>query len=309
MFGYSATHMAPPSSSPAKQTAQSLIYPCYSERCAAAPLPPRPPRSRRLTGALCESSSDQLRRMGKKPKDHHRANLRRLREMGGGAGARRSAEAPEADAAAETYRVPSAYRDVASKVNRPSTAPPGGRAFLRAGSKNPVGPPAKSDRPYTARARTKPRVPRAADARTIEHAPKDCMQANIENIAVLESQKNEEKAAAAAPAPPPDWEATYGKVPRYLANRQAEAQAEAQAAKDAAAAARQPGVLLSEDERLGMLHEMQAAFAAKSVELQRMPMLVSTMGQRSRKSALERDLDELEKGIRRFSNPKVFVSR
>ena len=58
-----------------------------------------------------------------------------------------------------------------------------------------------------------------------------------------------------------------------------------------------------------MLHEMQAAFAAKSVELQRMPMLVSTMGQRSRKSALERDLDELEKGIRRFSNPKVFVAR
>ena len=30
---------------------------------------------------------------------------------------------PEADGAAETYRVPSAYRDVASKVNRPSTAP------------------------------------------------------------------------------------------------------------------------------------------------------------------------------------------
>jgi hypothetical protein len=40
-----------------------------------------------------------------------------------------------------------------------------------------------------------------------------------------------------------------------------------------------------------------------------MPITVETYSLKKAKAQLERDLDELEKGIRRFSNPKVYVAR
>jgi hypothetical protein len=283
MYAYSTSHMAPPR--PLKEeTAASLIYPCYSAR-------------------------DQLRRVGKKPKDHHRANVARLRALEAKARVlRRSAD--EENVAPRP--VPAAYRDVGPKVMRPSTAPACGRPFLRAGEKNSFGPPPKSTRPYTPRVRTKPAVPRATDTLSIDHASRDCVQENIEAIAELEEKQWEEKEAASAPAPPPasgPGTETYGRVPHYLVVRQAEEAARKKALKEEATAAALPGVLLSEQERLSMLHEMQEAFAVKSVELQRMPIVVSTVGLKNKKAALERQLDELEKGIRRFSNPKVYVAK
>ena len=40
-----------------------------------------------------------------------------------------------------------------------------------------------------------------------------------------------------------------------------------------------------------------------------MPIIVTTVGLKNKKATLERSLDELEKGIRRFSNPKVYIAK
>lgn len=275
--------MAPPR--PAKEeTAASLIYPCYSAR-------------------------DQMRRMGKKPKDHHRSNRAYLRKLE----AKTRLARRTADEDMEPVRsVPAAYRDVPPRVTRPSSAPAQTKPFLRAGEKNPFGPPPKSTRPYTPRVRTKPAVPRATDTLSIEHTSADCVQKNINAIAELEEKKWQEKEAAnAAPPPPACGPGTekFGRIPRYLVIRQQEEEARRKALKQEEEQASRPGVLLSEQERLGMLHEMQEAFAVKSVELQRMPIVVSTVGLKNKKAALERQLDELEKSIRRFSNSKVWVCK
>jgi hypothetical protein len=138
------------------------------------------------------------------------------------------------------------------------------------------------------------------------------MQKNIDAIAELEEKKWREKEAANAPPPPapcgPGTE-KFGRVPRYLVIRRQEEEARRKSLEKEEEQAARPGVLLSEQERLGMLHEMQEAFAVKSVELQRMPIVVSTVGLKTKKAALERQLDELEKGIRRFSNSKVWVCK
>ncbi len=283
MFHYSTSHMAPPR--PAKEeTAATLIYPCYSAR-------------------------DQMRRVGKKPKDHHRSNRAYVRELEAKS---RLARRADDENRAPVRSVPAAYRDVGPRVTRPTTAPAATKPFLRAGEKNSFGPPPKSTRPYTPRVRTKPPVPRATDTLSIEHTGRDCMQENIDAIAELEEKKWQEKEAANAPPPPPPCgpgTEKFGRVPRYLVIRQQEEEARRKSLEKEEEQAARPGVLLSEQERLGMLHEMQEAFAVKSVELQRMPIVVSTVGLKNKKAALERQLDELEKGIRRFSNSKVWVSK
>ena len=101
----------------------------------------------------------------------------------------------------------------------------------------------------------------------------------------------------------------FGKVPWYLVTRNAELEKQRQEEEDARAARAQKGALLSDAERLGMLAQLKKTFASKSVALQRMPIIVETYSLKKQKAQLERDLDELEKGIRRFSNPKVYVSR
>ena len=154
---------------------------------------------------------------------------------------------------------------MAPKVNRrPTTASASGRPFLRAGEKNSFGPPPKSNRPYMPRVRSKPDVPRATETLAVQHFSKDCVQNNIEYIAALEEKKWEEKEVANAPPPPPPCgpgTENFGRVPQYLALRVKETAARKKATKEEAIAAAMPGVLLSEQERLGMLHEMQEAFA------------------------------------------------
>ena len=86
--------------------------------------------------------------MGKKPKDHHRANIRALRE----AERKQRQKRAMAQAVKPAVRViPPRYRSVPSKLKeeltRPSTAPAGGRRpFLKAGSKKAAGAPPRSTR-------------------------------------------------------------------------------------------------------------------------------------------------------------------
>ena len=162
-----------------------------------------------------------MRRMGKQPKDNHRDNVRRLRELGRSERTRRMQQEQEQERS--SFHVPSAYQGVQSKIkaeiHRPSSAPPGGtRKFLRAGEKNPLGPPPKSARPYTARQRTKPPVPTAAEAEPRSYRPpKDCMKENVRRIYHLESKKKREDTAAQPPPGPPQMYGVdaekFGRVP------------------------------------------------------------------------------------------------
>ena len=293
MYSYSTSHMRPAPDSPSKETAASLLYPCVSSR-------------------------DMLRRMGKKPKDHHRTNLQRMRES---AKAERVKRAMAEIRQPEARTIPAKYISIPSKIKqdllRPSTAPPGGtRPFLRAREKNTVGAPPKSARPYTARPKNNPPVPRAASVGSRSpRSTKDADKDNKQKIKMLEkfAQQKAHQAEEAAIRQPPKMYGVdadkFGRVPWYLVTRRAEEEDAKQQEEAVVEAAKHPGKLLKDEERLSMLHQLKESFAHKTVELQRMPITVETYSLKKYKAELERDLDTLEKGIRRYQNPKVYVAR
>ena len=144
---------------------------------------------------------------------------------------------------------------------------------------------------------------------------KDALQVNKQKIKMLEKfqqQKVQQEKEAAIRQPPKlhgvDAD-KFGRVPWYLVTRRAEEEDAKQREAAAVEAAKHPGKLLTDEERLSMLHQLQESFAHKTVELQRMPITVETYSLKKYKAELERDLDTLEKGIRRYQNPKVYVAR
>eukprot|EP01052_Picozoa_sp_SAG31_P034780 SAG31_NODE_4109_length_3573_cov_5.847726_3_plen_131_part_00 len=103
---------------------------------------------------------------------------------------------------------------------------------------------------------------------------------------------------------------TYGRVPLYLEAHKNDLAELKQAKMAALEEKKHPGlVLLPSEDRLQLLHEMETAHALKTAELQRLPIAVTTLRLRQRKAQLEQELDELERGIRRFNNKTVLVAK
>jgi hypothetical protein len=103
----------------------------------------------------------------------------------------------------------------------------------------------------------------------------------------------------------------FGRVPEYIVERQRERE-EARARAEAAAKLAMetpPGMkLMPDEERRATLEALEATQVRLNTELQRLPIVITSYAQRKRKSDLEKELDEVEAGIRLFSRSKVYIA-
>merc|ERR1711918_243481 len=60
---------------------------------------------------------------------------------------------------------------------------------------------------------------------------------------------------------------------------------------------------LPEEQRKQLLESLQQAYAQKSVELQRMPLMIESVSRRRRKQELEQELVECERTMKVLSKP------
>lgn len=66
-------------------------------------------------------------------------------------------------------------------------------------------------------------------------------------------------------------------------------------------------MLMPEAERLETLQALQASREEAKAAMQRLPLLIETLGQKKRKEALDNKMKELEDAIKIFTRPKVYV--
>jgi len=101
---------------------------------------------------------------------------------------------------------------------------------------------------------------------------------------------------------------SYGQIPAYLRKYIAVAEEERRQRKEAEANRCPPGMrLLSEGERSGLYEALAKERQVTVLALNRIPLGASAPSILKRKSSLERRLEELEKALQTFSQPKVFV--
>lgn len=132
-------------------------------------------------------------------------------------------------------------------------------------------------------------------------------------------QRNKRVAAAVPPsAPTTNAAAQAGRrsfprdrsgVPFYLQKFKQEEEERKQKAEETSRVPKLPDGqrLLSEDERLAILEGLRAKKAELDQLHARLPMRSDTQCKRQRASELEQTLREVERGIERFSKPRVLV--
>ena len=117
-----------------------------------------------------------------------------------------------------------------------------------------------------------------------------------------------------SPPPPAIAKPDFGKVPAYLHDVKARLAAEKQAEEDrkaaeAAAAEAASGLRqLSEDERVGLLAQLQDKWQAVNASYMRLPLVCDTDPKKRRKEAHEAELKQLEKDIVVLSKAPVWVA-
>jgi len=260
---------------------------------------------------------------------------RNVQEMREKAKARRSAEAAAQQEAKPDQFKMKRFADVQSKVapmrtltpreslpdgtdGRGSAASSHNGKFLRRGAgkslatqqKQPTVPPRRTRETQhgSQEAVRKPAVPRRAEvladtAASAGSSPsKDFLRANAAAAAAMKPKQAEQPKRATE-------RDGYGRVPAYLQARKA-VWNEAEAAEAAARAdpACPPGmVAMPEEERLDMLHSMQAAHKDVKAQLAGLPLVIETRAAQRRLAALEGRLAELEEAVAMFARPKVYI--
>lgn len=102
----------------------------------------------------------------------------------------------------------------------------------------------------------------------------------------------------------------YGKVPAYLKKYIETAEEERRRRKEAELIRCPPGMrLLAEEERSGLYEAMVKERQSTLLSLNRVPLGASSPSILRRKNLLERRLEELDKSILTFSQPKVFIAK
>eukprot|EP00753_Platysulcus_tardus_P014883 PLAT4602.3.p1 GENE.PLAT4602.3~~PLAT4602.3.p1 ORF type:complete len:270 (+),score=123.59 PLAT4602.3:154-963(+) len=266
-----------------------------------------------------------MRRRGERPKDHHKENLARMRAKEEERKERKRAE--EEEASRETFKL-KRFRDVKSRVRSSAassdTAEDGGRRerreFLRRGAGTSASAARRSSAAASrraaeaaaaeeeersaarrrARAKKKPAVPRRDERPTLApREDKDFIRRNAKSARRAPVRKEEGKRSA---------EHERGTVPEYLLRRKEELVAEAEAARAVAEDDTPEGmVLLSEEERLQTLADLEASKREVDEALRKFPIAYDTPKLVRRKEELESRLLELEATIEVFSRDKVYV--
>ena len=249
--------------------------------------------------------------------------------------ARRSAEAAaQQDTKPDQFKM-KRFADVQSKVaqmrtmtprestpggidGRNSTVKAGNGKFLKRGAgkslatqqKEPTVPPrrARESEHGSPAAVRKPAVPRRAEALADtavsagSSTSKDFLRANAAAAAAMKPKHQ------TAPKRATERDG-YGRVPAYLQARKAVwDEAEAKVAASRADPACPPGmVAMPEQERLDMLHSMQAAHKDVKAQLAGLPLVIETHAAQRRLAALEARLAELEEAVALFARPKVYI--
>eukprot|EP00658_Telonema_sp_P-2_P006685 TRINITY_DN12527_c0_g1_i7.p1 TRINITY_DN12527_c0_g1~~TRINITY_DN12527_c0_g1_i7.p1 ORF type:complete len:163 (-),score=52.82 TRINITY_DN12527_c0_g1_i7:362-850(-) len=128
-----------------------------------------------------------------------------------------------------------------------------------------------------------------------------------ENMSKIKNAKKSPPAGAPKPATKP---ADYGKVPKYLRERQeelAEEQREIQRLAEIDVDCPAGMRLLPEGERQSMLRTLEANKEKAANEIAKLPFVIDTVGLRRRKQAMENKVKEIDDAIRVFSRKKVYV--
>lgn len=108
----------------------------------------------------------------------------------------------------------------------------------------------------------------------------------------------------------PAVHASFGRVPDYLEQRNSEWAEEKERQRRAAPDPDcPPGMrLMGEDEREQTLAKLAASHSEVLRQLQAMPFVIETQSQKSRQSALESRLCEIEDAVAVFRRPRVYVA-
>mmetsp|Transcript_2149 Transcript_2149/g.3941 ORF Transcript_2149/g.3941 Transcript_2149/m.3941 type:complete len:311 (-) Transcript_2149:143-1075(-) len=103
----------------------------------------------------------------------------------------------------------------------------------------------------------------------------------------------------------------FGKVPKYLIQRQRDLAEKAEMKRRLREEEQVPNgmVLMSEEERLSTLEVLFENRALVEADINKLPLKIETMGQRKRLEALELKLAEIEKAQKLFSKKRVYITQ
>jgi len=261
---------------------------------------------------------DAMRRRGLKPKNHHAANLAKMRELQQVNREKKNTPAPAAKQNRLTRRAKSKFLEEAEKKGSDAKKK---HTFLRRGNPGGGGSEATSAcgsasatarKPHSSLPKPrqpvlpkKPSVPRRQDVNKLKprNESKDYVSANKSGAKLGHKPVTEEKKQ--------DFrkKKTYGRVPEYLLNRKIELIEAAAAKKRAEEEQAVPEGMrqMSEAERRTTLQMLQTN--AKKVEeaLGKLPLTVEGPSMIKREKELRKKLKEIEDALKIFNKPKVFI--
>jgi len=261
----------------------------------------------------------QLERNGVKPKDHAKANVAAMREAQRQNRERKAMEAhmdEDKFVLKEFKNVPSqvskrvaadrqaakARKEAVNNGNAPDTK------FLKKGAREerdgskpaPIKP---FERPG---AKKKSNLPmEVLRPQVAPERPQRDFQA--ENMGKVRQAKKEVLKQEGSSKP-----ANYGKVPKYLKERQNELKSEQDELRRLAEMDVDcpPGMRrLPEAERQQMLKQLDENREKVAAEIAKLPFVIDTVGLRKKKQALENKIKEIDNAVRIFSRKKVYVEQ
>eukprot|EP00472_Partenskyella_glossopodia_P007978 CAMPEP_0197525538 /NCGR_PEP_ID=MMETSP1318-20131121/12859_1 /TAXON_ID=552666 /ORGANISM="Partenskyella glossopodia, Strain RCC365" /LENGTH=262 /DNA_ID=CAMNT_0043079051 /DNA_START=59 /DNA_END=847 /DNA_ORIENTATION=- len=247
----------------------------------------------------------QLERKGIKPKNHHKDNLRKIKQKQmANRMSKEMIEDQKRQAKEEKHHRLEKYAGVESEVAKTMhSAPKKGRTFLRKNSK-PALVTARAKTPYISKkVKTKPGLPEFEKKSNKDiYSKKNYISQNRSAAAVTKTRTPKTKQRATA-------NKNFGKIPDYIIERKIELARKKEAERLAASENRVPPgmILLSEEQRLETLRKLQAGKEDVENELARFPLVVETISRKKAKKALENKMKEIEDAIKVFSQERVLI--
>lgn len=259
----------------------------------------------------------KMSRLGAKPKDHMRQNLRELREL---ESRRREEKELSSQSPRALYKLPQ-FRDAAPRVYNDENTPKASNTnFLEKGM-------SERRREEIAAKRRQERLElesRMEELRQAEDKPTTPRKPSIpkaNEVAVLLPRSNSDfirknRIEAVTSNPKQEVEEVvetkheeYGRIPRYLEERKAQWEHEAEERRRKEPDPNcPPGMkLMSESERLETLEILQRSRDEAMNQMRKLPFVIETPSMIRKKNDLEIKLKEIESAISLFSRPKVYV--
>mmetsp|Transcript_21826 Transcript_21826/g.35796 ORF Transcript_21826/g.35796 Transcript_21826/m.35796 type:complete len:284 (+) Transcript_21826:117-968(+) len=279
---------------------------------AAKKIGMRHARGSQMSEILCPTKGYRgaLEKKGIKPKNHHRDNLRTLRQKQAQNRMSRAVDEEAERQAVEEQRLRLAkFKGVGSTVaKRLESQPRKGHSFLKKNSRpNPADDAARRGGQinYTSR-KTKTKAP-IPTRHELDSQPNSARRPNKDWI----SQNRSTAANTKSRAPPKKRASAYknfGQVPDYIIERKIQLAQK----KEAEVASRKDDlpsgmVQVPEEERLEVLRKLQSGKKEVAAELSRFPLVVETLSRKKAKKALEAKMKEIEDAIKVFSKKKVLI--